>query len=112
MGDTIFEFMKVLESATPKFPVLHFVDVESGEDDVEVVCATKAGDFGDEEADVEPNPEQSSMAEKKALRTWKKAVVGLAMAPGSLLVSTSTRRGKTSPLSWTREKATWEHSEA
>lgn len=53
MGDTIFEFMKVLESATPKFPVLHFVDVESGEDDVEVVCATKAGDFGDEEADVE-----------------------------------------------------------
>ena len=116
MGNTIFEFMKVLESATPKFPVLHFVDVESGEDDVEVVCATKAGDFKDEEADVETlNPKsrpQSSMAEKKALRTWKKAVVGLAMAPGSLLVSTSTRRGKTSPLSWMREKATWEHSEA
>ena len=53
MGDTIFEFMKVLESATPKFPVLHFVHVESGEDDVEVVCATKAGDFRDEEADVD-----------------------------------------------------------
>ena len=53
MGDTIFEFMKVLKSATPKFPVLHFVDVESGEDDVEVVCATKAGDFRDEEADIE-----------------------------------------------------------
>ena len=53
VSDTIVEFAEVLEGATPNFPVPQPVDVESGEDDVEVVCATKAGDIGDEEADIE-----------------------------------------------------------
>jgi hypothetical protein len=53
VSDTIIEVMKVLESATPKLPVLHLVDVKGGEDDVEVVCTAEPGDVRGEEVDVE-----------------------------------------------------------
>lgn len=53
VSNAIFELVEILEGATAKLSVLHFVDVESGEDDVEIVCATVQGDARDKEADVE-----------------------------------------------------------
>ena len=53
VSHAIFEFKEVLEGAAAELSMLHFVDVESGEDDVEIVCATAPGDVRDEEAEGE-----------------------------------------------------------